>query len=433
MVVAHNLLAANTNRQLGIITGGKKKSTEKLASGYRINRSADDAAGLTISEKMRWQVRGLDKASNNIQDGVSLIQTAEGALNETHSILQRMRELAVQAANDTNTDADRDAIQQEINQLTTEVDRIAKTTSFNGSIYPLNAQKLESPYVYTDGNAVYELKDVTSTHTVRNDVFSSSSPANYQFGVTRPVISNGKEYYVGDSITLKGIAIDSDSYMIVNGSVSPNGKILSKTDSSLSTVYNASHLLNTFDLSLTDLRVDENRNVYFLNGKGRRMYLGIDKTTGELDACRDMKYDSLNYLRGVTTDTTIHIQSGALKDQSIDIEMIDATCSGIELGVPVMVSSFEEAGESIENIDGAISRVSAYRATFGAQQNRLEHAQSVDDNISENTSASESRLRDTDMAKEMVTFSKHSILEQAGQAMLAQANQSTQGALSLIQ
>ena len=274
MVVQHNMQAANTNRQLGITTGLQAKSTEKLASGFRVNRAADDAAGLAISEKMRSQVRGLDRASTNAQDGISVVQTAEGALNEVHSILQRMNELATQAANDTNTSMDRSQIQLEINQLGSEIDRIASTTQFN-----------------------------------------------------------------------------------------------------------------TMDL---------------------------------LDGSFSKK----------------NLQVGSLEGQKIELSISKMKASGLGLGVAgasLKVSSFSKAGASMTLIQNAIDKVSTQRARLGAVQNRLEHTIANLDTSSENTSAAESRIRDTDMAKEMVTYSKNNILAQAGQSMLAQANQSTQGVLSLLQ
>ena len=270
MVVQHNLSAMNANRQLGITTGAQAKSSEKLSSGYKINRAGDDAAGLTISEKMRSQIRGLNKASDNAQDGISAIQSAEGALNETHSILQRMNELATQAANDTNTTSDRAAIKKEIDALTSEIDRIATTTQFN-------TQNL-------------------------------------------------------------------------------------------------------------------------LDGKF----------------------------------TAKNLQVGALSGQAIKISI--ASMKAADIGVnSVGVDSFAAAGKSMTAIQGAISKVSAQRSALGALQNRLEHTIANLDNVSENTSSAESRIRDTDMAEEMVEYSKNNILAQAGQSMLAQANQSTQGVLSLLQ
>ena len=272
MVVQHNLTAMNANRQLGITTGQQAKSSEKLSSGYRINRAADDAAGLTISEKMRSQIRGLNKASDNAQDGISLIQTAEGALNEAHSILQRMNELATQSANDTNTTSDRTAIQKEINALTSELDRIASTTQFN-------TQNL-------------------------------------------------------------------------------------------------------------------------LDGK----------FTGK------------------------NLQVGALKDQKITISITTMSAAGLSITTATNnVLSFKAAGSAMKVFQNAISRVSTMRSALGALQNRLEHTVANLDNVAENTQTAESRIRDTDMADEMVEYSKNNILAQAGQSMLAQANQSTQGVLSLLQ
>ena len=275
MVVQHNLQAANTNRQLGITTSAQAKSTEKLSSGYKINRAADDAAGLSISEKMRSQIRGLNKASSNAQDGVSLVQTAEGALNETHSILQRMNELATQAANGTNTTVDRSAIKAELDQLTSEIDRIQSTTQFN----------------------------------------------------------------------------------------------------------------------------------------------------------------TMNLLDGTFSGTTnkMKLQVGALSGQSIDFSIANMCATKIGLKAALSVSTFTKAGSYMKSVQDAIEVVSKQRSAMGAIQNRLEHTIANLDTTSENTQSAESRIRDTDMASEMVTYSKNNILAQAGQSMLAQANQSTQGVLSLLQ
>ena len=275
MVVQHNLQAANTNRQLGITTSAQAKSTEKLSSGYKINRAADDAAGLSISEKMRSQIRGLNKASSNAQDGVSLVQTAEGALNETHSILQRMNELATQAANGTNTSVDRSAIRAELDQLTSEINRIQSTTQFN-------------------------------TMNLLDGTFS---------------------------------------------------------------------------------------------GATKRMKL----------------------------------QVGALSGQSINFSIANMCATKIGLRADLSVSTFTKAGSYMKAVQDAIEVVSKQRSAMGAIQNRLEHTIANLDTTSENTQSAESRIRDTDMASEMVTYSKNNILAQAGQSMLAQANQSTQGVLSLLQ
>lgn len=272
MVVQHNLSAMNTSRQMNSVSSAMSKSTEKLSSGYKINRAGDDAAGLSISEKMRSQIRGLNKAASNAQDGISLVQVAEGALNETHSILQRMNELATQAANDTNTSVDRDAIKAEIVQLTSEIDRIQSTTQFN----------------------------------------------------------------------------------------------------------------------------------------------------------------SMNLLDG--TFSSKQLQVGALSGQSIGVSIAKMSASNLKLTVTNMkVSSFSGAGTAMKTIQAAIKTVSDTRSKLGAIQNRLEHTINNLNTTSENTQAAESRIRDTDMASEMVEYSKNNILAQAGQSMLSQANQQTQGVLSLLQ
>lgn len=275
MVVQHNLTAANTNRQLGITTNGLQKSTEKLSSGYKINRAADDAAGLSISEKMRNQIRGLNKASDNAQDGISLVQTAEGALNEVHSMLQRMSELAVQASNGTNASQDRTALDNEVQQLKTEIERVGTTTQFNK----------------------------------------------------------------------------------------------------------------------------------------------MDILTGEFSSNNEKT-----------------LQVGANQNQVITIAISALTSTvGSALDATVKVSTASAAQSSITIIQNSITNLSALRSKLGALQNRLEHTVANLDNISENTQSAESRIRDTDMAEEMVQYSKNNILQQAGQSMLAQANQANQGVLSLLQ
>ena len=275
MIIQHNMQAANTNRQLGITGGRLAKSTEKLSSGYKINRAGDNAAGLSISEKMRGQIRGLEQASTNAQDGISLIQTAEGALNETHSILQRMRELAVQAANDTNANADRDAIKAELDQLRNEIDRIATQTEFN-------------------------------TKTLMAGSYATSA-------------------------------------------------------------------------------------------------------------------------------TALNFQVGANSNQSIQLKLGNMRASAFTGLNTISVNSYNNATDAITTINNAIEKVSKERSSLGAVQNRLEHTIANADNTAENLQAAESRIRDVDMAEEMVKFSRDNILQQAAQSMLAQANQATQGVLALLQ
>lgn len=312
MVVQHNMQAANTNRQLGITSSAQAKSTEKLSSGYKINRAADDAAGLSISEKMRSQVRGLDRASTNAQDGISAVQTAEGALNEVHSILQRMNELATQAANDTNTTVDRSSIKSEINELACEIDRISSTTQFN----TMNL---------LDGNFT------------------------------------GKNLQVG----------------------SLSGQKIELNISSMST----SGLGLTVDFSSA-------QEANYVEGDGKLIKKASDWSS------------STNLARSATAND--------MKTKYL------------------LVSTFAKAGATMKIVQNALEKVSTMRSKLGATQNRLEHTIANLDTTSENTSAAESRIRDTDMDKEMVTYSKNNILQQAGQSMLAQANQSTQGVLSIL-
>ncbi len=269
MVVQHNMTAMNANRQLGVTTGAQAKATEKLSSGYKINRAADDAAGLTISEKMRSQIRGLTQASANAQDGISAVQTAEGALTEVEDMLQRMNELAVKAKNDTNMTADRDAIQAEISQLSTEIDRVQSATQFNNQ----------------------------------------------------------------------------------------------------------------------------------------------------------------NLLNGSFTAKSLQVGANSSNTITISISNMDASSLGVK---SLSMSTADTAGSAIDRIKSAIASVSAQRSNLGAVQNRLEHTIKNLDNVVENTTAAESQIRDTDMASAMVEYSKNNILAQAGQSMLAQANQSNQGVLSLL-
>ena len=289
MVVQHNLTAMNANRMLGITSGSQAKSSEKLSSGYRINRAADDAAGLSISEKMRKQIKGLDRASTNAQDGISAVQTAEGALAEVHSMLQRMNELAVQSANGTNSISDRDAIQAEVTALEKEIDRVATSTKFN-ELYLLNG----------DGN---------------------------------PNVTGSK-----GAVLKFSIHVGADSYA------------------------------------------------------SNKLEIGIS----------------------------------AMSAAGIGV-------NGLKVSGNTLAVGQENATKALDTIASAIATVSAQRSALGAIQNRLEHTIANLDNVVENTTAAESRIRDTDMASEMVEFSKNNILAQAGQSMLAQANQSTQGVLSLLQ
>ena len=353
MVVQHNLSAMNTNRQLGISTGELSKSTEKLSSGYRINRAGDDAAGLKISEKMRSQIRGLDQASDNAANGISLIQTAEGALNETHAILQRMNQLAVQGANDTNEDIDRDAINEELQALTEEIDRISSTTQFN--------------------------KKNLLDGTLKDTKLQIGANVGQNIAIT---IGNMDAENIGLKVTEFTTYGCSVSGQIVKG--------YSEASTAFQQAKNLAYTQNTKDVTSKD-------------GK----YIYATNSYATLDSVKT----AIATAKGITnsTDMTATVHS-----------------------VRVAVDNFTEANKTLSKVQAAINTVSSQRSALGALQNRLEHTIANLDTASENTSAAESQIRDVDMASEMVGYSKSNILSQAGQSMLAQANQSTQGVLSLL-
>ena len=385
MVIQHNMQAMNTKRKLGITTGLQSKSTEKLSSGYRINRAADDAAGLTISEKMRWQTRGLNRASKNAEDAISLIQTAEGALGEVHSILQRMNELAVQGANDTNTDADREALQKEIDALTEEIDRVADTTTFN-------TKELLKTTLKTDDVMAVSPTSVAGT-------FTQASSMDYaKFTINTPA--------VGDTYTL-----GSKTYTVVEP-----GDVDVENDK--------------LDITQT---LHEIAKSIFAEQSGASPKSGIVVTSagGWWHLPGDPPNPTTTYGFLFNGYKELNFQVGAQSGQKIELRL--NTLNSAELGVyGLSVSNHSAAGDSISKIHDAIDTISGERSRLGAVQNRLEHTIANLDNTAENTTAAESKIRDTDMAEEMVGYSKNAILAQAGQSMLAQANQSKQGILSLI-
>ena len=366
MVVQHNMQAMNANRQLGVTTSAQSKSTEKLSSGYRINRAGDDAAGLKISEKMRSQIRGLDKASSNAQDGVSLIQTAEGALNETHSILQRMNELAVQGANDTNQSIDRDAINQELSALTEEIDRISETTQFN-------KQSL------LDGSFTGKNLQVG---------------ANQNQKITLNIAAMNAK-----AIGLSKVKVGATSGYLGTNDITEKGKFSLNTASGV--IRECIHKRASKNATVTALT--SNGTVYFKTANGTK----------------------------TTNSAAVRKSVGAKASMATQIFKVASTKATSVVGPNV--NDYQQAQGTIEMIQNAINNVSSQRSALGALQNRLEHTIANLDNVSENTSSAESRIRDTDMAKEMVNYSKNNILAQAGQSMLAQANQSNQGVLSLLQ
>jgi len=534
MIVQHNLTAMNANRQLGISTSALAKSTEKLSSGYRINRAADDAAGLAISEKMRSQIRGLDQASTNASDGISMIQTAEGALNESHSILQRMRELAVQAANGTETDSDRGNIQDEIEQLQEELDRIASDTEFNtmklldGSLSASSAGATSAGPKYgiydsdlkafvtsnvkgvsvkvaenaTAGgeSAIWDAngttltlnlkKDMTYTQSQIDDLIknakqedstASYTPANVEVnlyygsltakastGTAVEVGARGKSSEVsigttGQFVGANKITIESNKYgqdtnvtISIDFKAGENKEVCEQTTAP---VYDADGKLTTpgiYKLSLQSGKEYTEADIEALLAEaGLSMKVTLNSASpdepdtlfvtdstvtadvklsngtglGDTDAYLGQeKYGVISGGKGVV------LQVGANEGQTMSFSVDDM--SAVALGVNdsnVDLSTQRGASESIGKIDEAIQRVSKQRSLLGAVQNRLEHTIANLDNTAENLQAAESGIRDVDMASEMVTMSKYNILQQAGQSMLAQANQATQGVLSLLQ
>ena len=486
MVVQHNMQAMNANRMLNVTTGQQAKSTEKLSSGYRINRAADDAAGLTISEKMRKQIRGLDQASTNAQDGVSSVQTAEGALTEVHSMLQRMNELAVQAANGTNAESDRQAIQDEIDQLTTEIDRVAETTKFN-EIYLLKGDseggtKTEKLAAH-DAGLAGTLVDNGDTATFTAKALKHGEEINIAGksytvdGVTKPTNNsiaqgttgaagvkgtytfalagmqadlNGKATFTidGKDYTID-VAKDDDATAIgTKLATALNGKI----DDGLGTKYAVTNNAGT----LTFEAGTAGANNKAITGA----YKPLENGTTVTDIYNKMK-DELATASSIGTDTaatvtnnndgtftitkgsvsvaeslSFNLHVGADADLTNKINVNIETMNSAYLGIKnlnVTDKTGTAATYAVDAIADAVAKVSSQRSALGAVQNRLEHTIDNLDNVVENTTSAESRIRDTDMAEEMVNYSKNNILAQAGQSMLAQANQSTQGVLSLLQ
>ena len=394
MIVQHNITAMNANRMLGMTTGSLAKSTEKLSSGYRINRAADDAAGLTISEKMRKQIRGLDQASTNAEDGVSAVQTAEGALTEVHSMLQRMNELAVQASNGTNSEDDRKAIQDEISQLTTEIDRVAETTKFNETYL------LKGDDTTTAGEHIVSAHDAGLKGVTITDA-GDSTKANITFDVSswaegKTVNIAGKDYDIVAED--KADAKDADDVDVI------------KTKSKI---------------TLTQAKK------YAINQVVTASSIGADTAATATDA-GELTYGKVSYKNPLSFSLHVGSDADMTNKINVQIETMNSAYLGIK-GLNVKDDSGIAATYAIDAIADAVSKVSSQRSALGAVQNRLEHTIDNLDNVVENTTSAESRIRDTDMAEEMVTYSKNNILQQAGQSMLAQANQANQGVLSLLQ
>ena len=637
MVVQHNMQAMNASRMLNITSGNQAKSTEKLSSGYRINRAADDAAGLSISEKMRKQIRGLDQASTNAQDGVSAVQTAEGALTEVHSMLQRMNELAVQAANGTNSDTDRNSIQDEINQLTTEIDRVAETTKFNetyllkgdadgnevtktvkahdagldgklvenavngttkfslnkklengdkvmigGKEYNIGAGKSEDSYktvntlkvsamkvgdsITVDGKTTTLTKDVKASDVIAKtatagdqiiakdgtvyeyknavsggpaagwydkstyqttalyaaeghakttgqiavegatwklktaDTKSGLSEFNivknikdgeksaYDIGTAGKIVAKdvkgGTEIDAGDTVRISGeelTAVHNDfasekfseiskaigelksQTQITVTDIAGNNQTIYKVaetaeqEDSASNTYTRDHIIEMLKEGDRVSFEDNDGNDYKKTVAGveaadtskisaNRAYtlmadelqkassIGADseaKVTNNNDGTFDIKQGTVTYKDKLSFNLHVGADADMTNKINVDVNSMSAASLGIK-GINVADTTGTAATYAIDAIADAVAKVSAQRSALGAVQNRLEHTIANVDNVVENSTAAESRIRDTDMADEMVNYSKNNILAQAGQSMLAQANQSTQGVLSIL-
>ena len=410
MVVQHNLSAMNANRMLNVTTSAQSKSTEKLSSGYKINRAADDAAGLSISEKMRKQIKGLTQASSNAQDGVSAVQTAEGALTEVHSMLQRMNELAVQSSNGTNSQTDRKAIQDEIDQLSSEIDRVSETTKFNETYLlkgdatkTTKATFMKSGYAI-GGTALYKKGE--------NTALTSAT--------LKEALAKGEKIYTEDKNGDQDdshLAVKGEHYAYVTKLYDADGKEVSAE--------------NVAAGKKADGKTDADK--YFTSSAADT---GVtNKTTLEVakgaTAGQSVSFTESTPVNG-SISFSLHVGADSAEDNKIVVNIDSMSAAGI--GVKgLKVDTEDDATAAIDRIAEAVQKVSSQRSTLGAVQNRLEHTIANLDNVVENTTSAESRIRDTDMAQEMVNYSKNNILAQAGQSMLAQANQSNQGVLSLLQ
>ena len=487
MVVQHNLTAMNSNRMLGITTKSQAKSTEKLSSGYKINRAADDAAGLSISEKMRKQIRGLTQASSNAQDGISAVQTAEGALNEVQDMLQRMNELAVKAANGTQSEDDRSYIQNEIDQLTTEIDRVAETTKFNETYLLKGDQNNEKAYTYSYATATGKAATATMSTDTSNQgskitamTFKATASADEQNEVAKLIRDQGiNVQYSSKESTNTGKVVNSatvslngtDKYTVTN-TADKNYSIKDAKGNEIATftldngnlgeqdkaqAFTAGTETFTASKATAGYKDGDTVKYYDKDGNGipenalSKYFSSTTNAAGTVSstvkADAPLVYDALgNKIDAAVADIsakqdltgaltlTLHVGADATSNNQISVNLDAMSAKGLGVnGLKVDGTDDTNAKGSIETIKEAIQKVSTQRSALGAVQNRLEHTISNLDNVVENTTSAESQIRDTDMATEMVKYSNNNILSQAGQAMLAQSNQANQGVLSLLQ
>ena len=492
MVVQHNLRAMNSNRMLGLTQSQQAQSSEKLSSGYKINRAADDAAGLSISEKMRKQIRGLAQASLNAQDGISAVQTAEGALHEVQDMLQRMNELAVKAANGTMSETDRSYIQNEMAQLSTEIDRVSETTKFNETYllkgdttlekgyrfaYDLNSvEQNVSPEMNTDtatdltASVTILVDETAATMAVQNEVnellvalknqgikITDSSDGEGNDGDDHKpdsisckleLLGNVAEKYevIQDDATdpYKFIVADKNGTQLLQ--IDVTGQVEADVEEKLEAIITAGTISAFKSTAATTTYFDQNGNKISENALGN--YFATD-TDGNivLKAGAPKVYDAagneaklntadVGKIKDVVKDLSfeLHVGADGTANNKITLNIMDMSAKGLGVnGIDVTGTDDTNALKAIDTVKEAIQRISTQRSALGAVQNRLEHTINNLDNVVENTTAAESAIRDTDMASEMVKFSNNNILAQAGQAMLAQSNQANQGVLALLQ
>ena len=435
MVVQHNLTAMNSNRMLGVTTKTQAKSTEKLSSGYKINRAADDAAGLSISEKMRKQIRGLTQASLNAQDGISAVQTAEGALTEVHDMLQRMNELAVKAGNGTMSADDRNYVQNEIDQLVNEIDRVSETTKFNET-YLLKGDAA------SNGN-----KKTFAANDVLGTVDGVTVAAK---GATQAELTDGKEIKIG---TVEVVSSDATNFTIADDAAQKKAenvvKITSDGTNATVTLKDGTEVTK----AIADITKDYGIEAKAAGSATISKQLKVETTdvsvtgayTGNLNDLKAGDAVNVKLAIGASGSTALSSSEKALilsfqvgadttAENKIEVSLESMSAKGIGVnGLQVNGKDSTNADAAVKTIASAIQKVSTQRSALGAVQNRLEHTINNLDNVVENTTSAESQIRDTDMATEMVKYSNNNILAQAGQAMLAQSNQANQGVLSLLQ
>jgi flagellin len=415
MVINHNIVALNTHRQLSSANNAQSKSMEKLSSGQRINRAGDDAAGLAISEKMRGQIRGLNQASSNSQDGISMIQTAEGALNETHSILQRMRELAVQSSNDTNTTEDRSNIQDEMNQLGEEIQRIAENTEFN-------TKKLINGDM---GKGV----TAATTHGLTNTMNAANADGTALSGMLDKA-GNNLQFAVGDKITATW-SINGTQKSVTHTIAALTETLDTVTDKLVAVAGGGIASIVTTAGEMVATATASSGTAGQING----LSFAVESSAGvrkEAASNTLSDFSTSTEAKDLRADGSADFQIGSNEGQTLNLSFEDmrATTLGVR---NLQVGTKSQAGTAISVLDEAIQKVSKERSKLGANQNRLEHTINNLNTSSENLTAAESRIRDVDMAKEMMNQTKESILAQASQAMLAQANQKPQSVLQLLQ